>query len=71
MTVRFIPEIRQQYLEVREAQSARGLDHNPLAVLVPLLVQTLESAQEIALALDARCHDSAPHRPRTTQRTSA
>lgn len=71
MTVRFIPEIRQQYLEVREAQFARGLDHNPLALLVPLLVRTLKSAQEIALALDARCYDSAPHRPRTTQRTSA
>ena len=60
MTVRFVPEIRRQYLEVREAQFARGLHNSPVAVLVPLLVRTLESAQEIASALDARCYDSAP-----------
>lgn len=58
MTIRFIPQIRTQYLEVREAQFARGLHHSPVAVLVPLLVRTLESAQEIAAALDARCYDS-------------
>ncbi|MEX5297874.1 energy-coupling factor transporter transmembrane component T [Kocuria sp. CPCC 205292] len=60
MTIRFIPQIRGQYLEVREAQFARGLHNSPLAVLVPLLVRTLESAQQIAAALDARCYDSAP-----------
>ncbi|MFI7484141.1 energy-coupling factor transporter transmembrane component T family protein [Kocuria sp. M1R5S2] len=60
MTVRFIPEIRKQYLDVREAQFARGLHNSPVAVLVPLLVRTLESAQEISSALDARCYDSAP-----------
>lgn len=65
MTVRFIPEIRKQYLDVREAQFARGLHHSPVAVLVPLLVRTLEAAQEIAAALDARCYDSAPP-PRLT-----
>lgn len=64
MTIRFIPQIRTQYLEVREAQFARGLHNSPVAVLVPLLVRTLESAQEIAAALDARCYDSAaPPRP--------
>lgn len=69
MTMRFIPEIRLRYLEVREAQFARGLHNSPLAVLVPLLVRTLESAQEIAAALDARCYDTAPPRraaPSTT-----
>ncbi|MCQ2002215.1 energy-coupling factor transporter transmembrane component T family protein [Arthrobacter zhaoxinii] len=64
MTIRFIPQIHTQYLEVREAQFARGLHHSPVAVLVPLLVRTLESAQETAAALDARCYDSpAPPRP--------
>lgn len=66
MTVRFIPQIRRQYLDVREAQFARGLHNNPVAVLVPLLVRTLESAQEIASALDARCYDSAPAPRRAT-----
>lgn len=67
MTVRFIPQIRRHYLEVREAQFARGLHNSPLAVLVPLLVRTLESAQEIASALDARCYDSAPPPRRATR----
>jgi biotin transport system permease protein len=69
MTIRFIPQIRTQYLEVREAQFARGLHNSPVAVLVPLLVRTLESAQEIASALDARCYDSAPP-PRAAPRTT-
>ncbi len=69
MTIRFIPQIRGQYLEVREAQFARGLQNSPVAVLVPLLVRTLESAQEIASALDARCYDSAPP-PRAAPRTA-
>ena len=64
MTIRFIPEIRTQYLAIREAQFARGLHHRPVAVLVPLLVRTLESAQEVAAAIDARCYDSAPPGPR-------
>ena len=69
MTIRFIPEIRAKYLEVREAQFARGLHNSPVAVLVPLIVRTLESAQEISDALDARCFDSAPapgRAPRST-----
>lgn len=60
MTIRFIPEIRTQYLAIREAQFARGLHNSPVAVLVPLLVRTLEAAQEISSAIDARCYDSAP-----------
>ncbi|MGQ1795938.1 energy-coupling factor transporter transmembrane component T family protein [Kocuria oceani] len=64
MTIRFIPEIRTQYLAIREAQFARGLHHRPVAVLVPLLVRTLESAQEISAAIDARCYDSAPSQRR-------
>ncbi|MEX5303103.1 energy-coupling factor transporter transmembrane protein EcfT [Kocuria sabuli] len=60
MTIRFIPEIRAQYLAIREAQFARGLHNSPVAVLVPLLVRTLEAAQEISSAIDARCYDSAP-----------
>lgn len=60
MTVRFIPQIRTHYLEVREAQFARGLHNHPLAVLVPLLIRTLDAAQQISSALDARCYDSTP-----------
>ncbi|GAB3211468.1 CbiQ family ECF transporter T component [Marinactinospora endophytica] len=59
MTLRFIPEIRTKYFEIREAQHARGLGNSPMAVLVPLIVRTLESASEVASAIDARCYDSA------------
>ncbi|MFI9639088.1 energy-coupling factor transporter transmembrane component T family protein [Micromonospora sp. NPDC051925] len=60
MAVRFIPEIRTKYLEVREAQFARGLQNNPVAVVVPLVVRALEAAQETAAAIDARCYDTEP-----------
>lgn len=62
MTIRFIPELKKVYLEVREAQHARGLGSNPLAVSVPLVIRSLKIADETAEALDARGYDSAPHR---------
>lgn len=58
LTVRFVPEIRARYLEVREAQYARGLHNRPVAVLIPLLVRTFTDAEDIAAALDARCWDA-------------
>jgi biotin transport system permease protein len=60
MTVRFIPEIRNRYLEIREAQFARGLQNSPVAMVVPLIVRTLEAAQEVSAAIDARCYDTEP-----------
>ncbi|MEG2424272.1 MULTISPECIES: energy-coupling factor transporter transmembrane protein EcfT [Micrococcaceae] len=62
MTIRFIPELKKVYLEVREAQHARGLGNNPLAVSVPLVIRSLKIADETAEALDARGYDSAPYR---------
>lgn len=60
MTLRFIPELRKVYIEVREAQHARGLGNNPLAVSVPLVIRSLRIADETAEALDARGYDSSP-----------
>ena len=60
MTIRFIPELKKVYNEVREAQHARGLANNPLAVTVPLVIRSLKIADETAEALDARGYDSAP-----------
>ncbi|WP_159609293.1 energy-coupling factor transporter transmembrane protein EcfT [Glutamicibacter sp. JC586] len=60
MTIRFIPELKKVYNEVREAQHARGLANNPLAVTVPLVIRSLKIADETAEALDARGFDSAP-----------
>jgi biotin transport system permease protein len=61
LTVRFIPQIRDDYLQVREAQYARGLQHRPVATVVPLIIRTLQSADQIAEAIDARCYDSRGH----------
>lgn len=57
LTIRFIPEIRARYLEIREAQYARGLQSRPLAIMVPLLIRTLTDAEDISAALDARGYE--------------
>lgn len=54
LTLRFIPEIWRNYQDIREAQAARGLSRNALALTVPLLVRTFKRAEEVADAIDAR-----------------
>lgn len=54
---RFIPLIRTVLGEVRQAQRARGLDRNPFALLVPLIVRTLKTADEVSEAIYARSFD--------------
>ena len=54
LTLRFVPEIWRHYQEIREAQAARGLARNPVALIVPLVVRTLKRAQQVAQAIDAR-----------------
>lgn len=61
LVLRFVPEILRQYGELREAQQARGLKANALALLVPLIVRTLRRADEISDAIDAR--DSGGRQP--------
>ena len=54
LCLRFIPLIQQIFEEVRDAQKARGLERNWMALIVPTLVRTLKAADEIALAIRAR-----------------
>lgn len=54
LAIRFLPALGSVLTEVREAQRARGLDRNMLALLVPLLLRTLKMADEVAEAIDAR-----------------
>ena len=54
MTIRFLPVLKQQWEEIRQAQMARGLQARPHALLVPMLARTLQRAEEIAQTLDAR-----------------
>lgn len=57
MTIRFIPRLRGQFSEIRDAQRARGLDRSIVALLVPLIVRTLKDADDIARAIEARSVD--------------
>lgn len=54
LTFRFIPLVRATLDEVRMAQKARGLDRSVKALLVPLVVRTLKTGDEIAEAIQAR-----------------
>lgn len=54
LAIRFIPAVAGVFAEVREAQRARGVERNLLALAVPLIVRTLKMADEVAEAIDAR-----------------
>lgn len=62
LALRFIPEIHARYIEIREAQAARGLKVNPVLLVVPLVIAVLKSADAIAEAIDARGFPPEPPR---------
>lgn len=54
MALRFLPLLTRVVGEVREAQQARGLERNMLALTIPVLVRALHTADQMAEAIDAR-----------------
>ncbi|KAA5606125.1 energy-coupling factor transporter transmembrane protein EcfT [Roseospira marina] len=67
LALRFLPVIGGLAQEVRDAQRARGLGHNPLALALPLLIRTLRMAGDVTDAIEARSggdddEDAAPAR---------
>lgn len=63
MAVRFVPLLQAMITETREAQAARGLGRNPLALAVPLTIRALRLADRVAEAVEARdalAEDPAP-----------
>jgi biotin transport system permease protein len=56
LALRFIPEVFHRFQQIQEAQAARGLLGNPIALVVPLVIRVLRSAEDIAAAIDARCY---------------
>ena len=54
LVIRFVPEVVSRYQSLAEAHRARGLKLRPATAIVPLIIQTLKSADEIAAAIDAR-----------------
>ncbi|MBB4076565.1 energy-coupling factor transporter transmembrane protein EcfT [Bartonella fuyuanensis] len=58
MAIRFIPLLREKFNEVYEAQKARGLNMNFIALTIPLIIRTIRMASEVAEALEARSYDA-------------
>lgn len=54
LSLRFIPLVNSVAEEVRQAQRARGLDRNLVALVVPLVVRMLKQADAMAEAIEAR-----------------
>ena len=57
LALRFIPLLFERFVEIREAQRARGLDRNIFALLMPLMVKTLKMADDLTEAIEARGYD--------------
>jgi energy-coupling factor transport system permease protein len=70
--IRFVPLINAERMTITEAQRARGLElkrGDPLrralrwvAVIGPMLVRSLDIAQSLAIAMDARAFGARPNR---------
>ena len=66
IALRFIPILVEETDKIMKAQTARGADfesgnviqriRNMLPILVPLFVSAIRRANELALAMDARCY---------------
>ena len=57
MAIRLIPLMMREAGEILEAQRARGLERNAIALLVPLLIKALKMADDLSDAMDARGYD--------------
>ena len=66
IALRFVPTLLEETDKIMKAQMARGADfesgnviqriRNMLPILVPLFVSAIRRANELALAMDARCY---------------
>lgn len=54
LAVRCVPLVAQTYQEARDARRARGLEHSPVALAVPLVIRLLKRADAMGEALAAR-----------------
>lgn len=66
LALRFIPILMDETDKIMKAQSARGADFehgniitkakNVISIIIPLLVSATKRAEDLALAMDARCY---------------
>ena len=74
IALRFIPTLMEETDKIMKAQMARGADFETgnllekakamLPLLVPLFVSAFRRADELALAMEARCYRGGEHRTR-------
>lgn len=72
IALRFIPSLMEEIDKIMMAQKARGASFDTgglvarakalLPILIPLFVSAFRRADELALALDARCYNATPNR---------
>lgn len=55
LVIRFIPDVHARYTSVAEAHRARGLRMRFSTIIIPMVIGTMQSADDIANAIDARC----------------
>lgn len=63
LVIRFVPEVQARYRSVVDAHRARGLKLRPATIIVPTIIGTMLSADEIANAIDARTLRGRPEKP--------
>jgi len=67
IALRFVPVLSEEFNLIIKAQRARGMDFNSksltqkiknyIALLVPMFVLSFNRAEELSLAMEARCYD--------------
>lgn len=74
IALRFIPTLLEETDKIMKAQQARGADFESgnilkrakslIPILVPLFISAFRIAQELAMAMEARCYRGGTHRTR-------
>ena len=74
IALRFIPTLLEETDKIMKAQQARGADFESgnliqrakslIPILVPLFVSAFRIAQDLAMAMEARCYRGGDHRTR-------
>ena len=77
IALRFIPTLMEETDKIIKAQQARGADFESgnlfqrakslIPILVPLFVSSFRIAQDLALAMEARCYRGGDHRTKMKQ----
>ena len=77
IALRFIPTLMEETDKIIKAQKARGADFESgnllqrakslIPILVPLFVSSFRIAQDLALAMEARCYHGGPGRTRMNE----